>query len=123
MPPDSAALCVLEGIEADGLNDIVANAPADDSDWCAGDIFGVDISARKDGWSGDTARRWWATRHPRRSPVYAVSQQVMWLVIGMIRPDVAPQLRRRARAGVGYAGSGAVHIHFMSCSCGPWGAS
>jgi methionine aminopeptidase len=36
---------------------VVANAPADDTELRCGDIFGVDISARKDGWSGDTARR------------------------------------------------------------------
>ena len=73
-----------------GLNDIVANAPADDTELRTGDIFGVDISARKDGWSGDTARRWLVGNEtsPSVTGLYAISQQVMWLVIGMIRPGV-----------------------------------
>jgi methionyl aminopeptidase len=40
------------------LNDIVANAPADGRELRGGDLFGIDISARKHGWSCDTARRW-----------------------------------------------------------------
>ena len=40
------------------LNDIVANAPASDMRLRTGDLFGIDVSARKDGWSSDTARRW-----------------------------------------------------------------
>jgi len=74
-----------------GLNDTVANAPADDTELRTGDIFGVDVSARKDGWSGDTARRWLVGNEtsPAITGLYAVSQQVMWLVIGMIRPGVA----------------------------------
>ncbi|OYX88371.1 MAG: hypothetical protein B7Y84_08750 [Azorhizobium sp. 32-67-21] len=73
------------------LNDIVANAPADDRTLKTGDLFGIDVSARKDGWSCDTARRWIVgdDASPLITSLYAASLQVMWLVIGMIRPGVA----------------------------------
>lgn len=71
-----------------GLNDIVANAPTSDLTLQTGDIFGIDVSARKDGWAGDTARRWivGGEASPLVTSLYAVSQQVMWLVIGMVKP-------------------------------------
>jgi methionyl aminopeptidase len=73
------------------LNDIVANAPASDMRLRTGDLFGIDVSARKDGWSSDTARRWIVGNEasPLIASLYAVSLQVMWLVIGMIRPGVS----------------------------------
>lgn len=73
------------------LNDIVANAPADDRELQAGDLFGIDVSARKNGWSCDTARRWLVGNEasPLITSLYAVSLQVMWLVIGMVKPGVS----------------------------------
>lgn len=73
------------------LNDIVANAPADARALRGGDLFGIDISARKDGWSCDTARRWIVGNDasPPITSLYSVSLQVMWLVIGMMKPGVA----------------------------------
>jgi methionyl aminopeptidase len=73
-----------------GLNDIVANAPASERMLRPGDLFGVDVSARKNGWSGDTARRWLVGNEasPLVTSLYAVSQEVMWRAIGMIGPGV-----------------------------------
>ena len=73
------------------LNDIVANAAADGRELRGGDLFGIDISARKDGWSCDTARRWIVGNDasPLITSLYSVSLQVMWLVIGMVKPGVA----------------------------------
>ena len=70
------------------INDIVANAPADDRTLRTGDLFGIDVSARKDGWSCDTARRWLVGGEaaPSVTSLFAVSQQIMWHVIGLIRP-------------------------------------
>lgn len=72
------------------LNDVVANAPADERALRRGDLFGMDISARKDGWSCDTARRWIVGNDasPEITGLYAASLQVMWHVIGLVRPGV-----------------------------------
>ncbi len=72
------------------LNDVVANAPADERALRTGDLFGMDISARKDGWSCDTARRWIVGNDgsPVITGLYAASLQVMWHVIGLVRPGV-----------------------------------
>ena len=88
------------------LNDIVANAPADDRELQVGDLFGIDVSARKDGWSCDTARRWivGSEASPLITSLYAVSLQVMWLVIGMVSPGVS--LNEIAEAATSY-----VHRH------------
>jgi methionyl aminopeptidase len=85
------------------LNDIVANAPADDRELQVGDLFGIDVSARKDGWSCDTARRWivGSEASPLIASLYAVSLQVMWLVIGMVRPGVS--LNEIAKAATSFA--------------------
>jgi len=72
------------------LNDIVANAPADGRELEGGDLFGIDISARKDGWSCDPARRWLAAtmrragahrggdRNGPRSPRPAIGENPDW---------------------------------------------
>lgn len=89
------------------LNDIVANAPADDRKLQAGDLFGIDVSARKNGWSCDTARRWLVGNEasPLITSLYAVSLEVMWLVIGMIKPGVPlNELGQAARSYVGRRG-------------------
>lgn len=86
------------------LNDIVANAPASDRPLQIGDLFGVDVSARKDGWSGDTARKWIVGNEasPLITSLYAVSHQVMWLVIGMVKPGIS--LNEIAEAATSFAG-------------------
>jgi methionyl aminopeptidase len=74
-----------------GLNDIVANAEATDRALQAGDLFGIDVSARKDGWCGDTRKSWLVggEASPEIMSLYSVSQQLMWLLIGMVRPGLA----------------------------------
>jgi methionyl aminopeptidase len=86
-----------------GLNDIVANAPADGTKLLIGDLFGIDVSARKDGWSCDTARRWIVGNEgsPLITGLYTASLQVMWLVIGMIKPGVS--LNEIGQAATAYA--------------------
>ena len=63
-----------------GLNEIVANTEANDRALQAGDLFGIDVSARKDGWSGDTrkSRIVGGDASPLVTSLYSVSQQVMW---------------------------------------------
>jgi methionyl aminopeptidase len=72
------------------LNDIVANAEATDRELEGGDLFGIDVSARKDGWCGDTRKSWivGGDASPRIMNLYSVSQQLMWLLIGMAGPGL-----------------------------------
>lgn len=53
--------------------------------------LGIDVSAKKNGWSVDTAKKWIVDveASPLITSLYAVSLQVMWLVIGMVRPGVS----------------------------------
>ncbi|SEF11336.1 methionine aminopeptidase, type I [Rhizobiales bacterium GAS191] len=73
------------------LNEIVANAEASDRPLQVGDLFGIDVSAKKNGWSGDTAKKWivGGEAPPLITSLYTVSLQVMWLVIGMVKPGVS----------------------------------
>ena len=73
-----------------GHNNIIVNAEPDDMPLQDGDIFGIDISIRKNGWCGDTRKSWIVGDDP--DPVtlnlYTVSQNAMWLAIGMIKNGV-----------------------------------
>ncbi|OGT46818.1 MAG: hypothetical protein A3F17_05045 [Gammaproteobacteria bacterium RIFCSPHIGHO2_12_FULL_41_15] len=74
-----------------GHNNIIANAVPDESPLQNGDIFGIDISIRKNGWCGDTRKSWIVGDEPSPSTLnlFTTSQQAMWLAIGMIKNGVA----------------------------------
>ncbi len=71
-----------------GHNDIIMNAVPDDEKLQTGDIFGIDISLKKDGWCGDTRKTWivGSESSPMIKRLFAISHQAMWLAISMIRP-------------------------------------
>jgi methionyl aminopeptidase len=95
-----------------GLNEMVANAEASDRALQIGDLFGIDVSARKDGWCGDTRKSWivGGDASPLITSLYSVSLQVMWLLIGMVKPgarldDLAAAAERFvAKAGFSIVG-------------------
>ncbi len=70
-----------------GLNDIIVNAPPDDMPLKTGDLFGIDISVRKNGWCGDTRKSWIIGEEasPLARSLFAVSHQAMWLAIGLVK--------------------------------------
>lgn len=70
-----------------GHNNIIVNAEPDNSPLLVGDIFGVDISIKKNGWCGDTRKSWLIGDEaaPDILNLFAVSQSAMWLAIGMIK--------------------------------------
>lgn len=70
-----------------GLNDIIVNASPDDTPLKNGDLFGIDISIRKDGWCGDTRKSWIIGEEasPVTMSLFAASHQAMWLVISLVK--------------------------------------
>lgn len=70
-----------------GHNNIIVNAEPDDDPLQTGDIFGIDISIRKDGWCGDTRKSWIVGDEaaPSTLNLFTVSQNAMWLAIGMVK--------------------------------------
>jgi methionyl aminopeptidase len=70
-----------------GHNNIIANAEPDHQPLQIGDIFGIDISIRKNGWCGDTRKSWLIGNEaaPSTLNLFTVSQNAMWLAIGMVR--------------------------------------
>ena len=73
-----------------GHNNIIINAEPDDIPLQTGDIFGIDISIRKNGWCGDTRKSWIIgdEASPSTLNLFTVSQNAMWLAISMIRDGV-----------------------------------
>jgi methionyl aminopeptidase len=73
-----------------GHNNIIVNAEPDDNPLQIGDIFGIDISIRKNGWCGDTRKSWIIgdEASPTVLNLFTVSQNAMWLAISMIRDGV-----------------------------------
>jgi len=73
-----------------GHNNIIVNAEPNDEPLQLGDIFGIDISIRKDGWCGDTRKSWIVgdEASPSTLNLFTVSQNAMWLAIGMIKNGV-----------------------------------
>lgn len=73
-----------------GYNDIIFNGEPTDEPLKIGDIFGVDISIKKDGWCGDTQRMWIVgdetSALARR--LLAVGYQAMWLGIHLVKPGL-----------------------------------
>ncbi len=76
-----------ESQPAFGLNNIVVNAEPDESPLKTGDLFGIDISIRKNGWCGDTRKSWIVGEEasPIARTLFAVSHQAMWHAIGMVK--------------------------------------
>jgi methionyl aminopeptidase len=70
-----------------GHNNIIINAEPDDVPLEVGDIFGIDISIRKNGWCGDTRKSWIIgdEASPSTLNLFTVSRNAMWLAISMIR--------------------------------------
>lgn len=70
-----------------GHNNIIVNAEPDDIPLELGDIFGIDISVKKDGWCGDTRKSWIVgdEASPSTLNLFTVSQNAMWLAISLIR--------------------------------------
>lgn len=71
-----------------GHNEIIFNGEVDDHPLQVGDIIGVDISIKKDGWCGDTQRMWIVgdeTSAVARK-LLAVGYEAMWLGISLVRP-------------------------------------
>jgi len=52
-----------------------------------GDIFGIDISIKKNGWCGDTRKSWIIgdEASPTTMNLFTVSHNAMWLAISMVR--------------------------------------
>lgn len=71
-----------------GHNNIVVNAIPDDEILKHGDIFGIDISIKKDGWCGDTRKTWLIGEEisPVTLKLFAVSNYAMWLAMSMVKP-------------------------------------
>ena len=73
-----------------GHNNIIVNAEPNDEILKPGDIFGINISVKKNGWCGDTRKTWLIGEEvsPIVLSLYAVSNRAMWLAIGMIKDGV-----------------------------------
>lgn len=73
-----------------GHNNVIVNAEPDDVPLQPGDIFGIDISIKKNGWCGDTRKSWIIgdEASPSTLNLFTVSQNAMWLAISMIRDGV-----------------------------------
>ena|SRR3990167_49917 len=70
------------------LNNIVARGTASDEPLKAGDILGIDLSIRKEGWCGDTQKMWIVggdtSRLARR--LLSVAYDCMWIGINQVKP-------------------------------------
>lgn len=73
-----------------GHNNIIVNAEPDEEPLRIGDIFGIDVSIRKNGWCGDTRKSWIIgdEASPNTLNLFTVSQNAMWLAINMIKNGV-----------------------------------
>lgn len=73
-----------------GHNHIIVNAEPNDEQLMPGDIFGIDISVKKDGWCGDTRKTWLIGEEasPTVLSLFAVSHRAMWLAISMVKAGV-----------------------------------
>ncbi len=71
-------------------NEIAARGEVDDVPLKQGDIFGIDLSLKKDGWCGDTQKMWivGGDTSPLAMRLMAVAHQAMWVGVKMVRPGV-----------------------------------
>ena len=74
-------------------NEIAFNGEATDIPLKKGDIFGIDVSIRKEGWCGDTARQWLVGDDGSSEArlLLAVAYQAMCLGISLVRPGANVQ--------------------------------
>jgi methionyl aminopeptidase len=70
-----------------------------------GDLFGVDVSVKKEGWCGDTQRMWIVGQETSAKArlLFEVGYQAMCLGIGLVRPGA--QLQKIAEEVQGYVES------------------
>jgi methionyl aminopeptidase len=87
----------LEGHEYSGtqnlffsINNIVARGMATDIPLKAGDILGIDLSLKKDGWCGDTCKMYIVGGDTSKLAwkLLTVGYECMWLGINMVKPGV-----------------------------------
>lgn len=71
-------------------NHIVTLGEIDDTPLKKGELFGIDLSIKKDGWCADTARNWVIGNDTSQQAwrLLAVANKAMWLGIHSIRPGV-----------------------------------
>lgn len=86
-----------------GLNNVIVNASPDDTPLMTGDLFGIDISIRKNGWCGDTRKSWIIGEEasPVARSLFAASHQAMWLAISLVKHGA--HVETIANAVEGYA--------------------
>lgn len=71
-------------------NHVVAFGELDDVPLQRGDVFGLDISIKKDGWCGDSARAWIVGDEGSQlaRTLLAVGYEAMWIGINLVKPGV-----------------------------------
>ena len=71
-------------------NEIIARGEINDNKLKNGDIFGIDLSLKKDGYCADTQKMWvvGGNTSPLAMKLMAVAYQAMWVGIKMIKPGV-----------------------------------
>lgn len=71
-----------------GLNHVIANAVPDNTKLNDGDLFGIDISIRKNGYCGDTRKSWLVGEEasPVARNLFSASNYAMWLAMSLIKP-------------------------------------
>lgn len=74
-------------------NEIAFNGEASDIPLKKGDIFGIDVSIKKDGWCGDTSRQWIIgdDTSAQARLLVAVAYQAMCLGISLVKPGAKVQ--------------------------------
>ncbi|GKZ27275.1 methionine aminopeptidase 2 [Aspergillus brasiliensis] len=74
-------------------NDIAFNGEASDEPLKRGDVFGIDVSIKKDGWCGDTSRQWIIgdDTSAQSRLLVAVAYQAMCLGIKLVKPGAKVQ--------------------------------
>lgn len=71
-------------------NFVTAFGELDDSPFKHGEIFGIDISIKKDGYCGDTGRQWIIGQETSRlaRSLLNVGYEAMWKGINMVKPGI-----------------------------------
>ena len=74
-------------------NEIAFNGEATELPLKRGDLFGIDVSIKKEGWGGDTARQWIVgdDTSSQARLLLAVGYQAMCLGISLVRPGASVQ--------------------------------
>jgi len=71
-------------------NHVFGLCAVDDYPLQKGELFGADVSLKKDGWCGDTSRVWIVgdETSPRVRNLVAVAYEAMWVGIRLVKPGV-----------------------------------